>query len=353
MQRRSALLGGIGAVLALGARRVVAAGSSPTSVHPARVAHVSDYPAELAQEERGELLRQFARLGYVQGRNLALTTYDVGMLSAGSARGEPQSSPGDPFGPNPYTPFFRTGVTATQPQLVLASGVRVVSAARESGLTTPLVFWRVSDPVGLGLVATLARPGGNLTGFSRAIEKLTVKRLELLHEMVPSAQQVGFVFVAEFPSHARQAQEVTAAGARIGLRVREYSLPFSRWTHTELDALFATMRRDRIEAFLLPDLNVRASFLVELAAHYRLPTIHSLTHAVTDWGGLASYSTEATNVEDVVGYAVRILRGERPADLPVQESTRFELVLNARAARDLGLTFPRSFLLRADQVIEK
>src|SRR6185295_9390412 len=189
MQRRSALLGGIGAVLALGARRVVAAGRSPTSVHPARVAHVSDYPAELAQEERGELLRQFARLGYVQGRTLALTTYDVGMLSAGSARGEPQSSPGDPFGPNPYTPFFRTGVTATQPQLVLASGVRVVSAARESGLTTPLVFWRISDPVGLGLVATLARPGGNLTGFSRAIEKLTVKRLELLHEMVPSAQQ--------------------------------------------------------------------------------------------------------------------------------------------------------------------
>src|SRR5689334_12917213 len=182
----------------------------------------------------------------------------------------------------------------------------------------PVVFWRITDPVGLGFVASLARPGGNLTGFSRAIEKLTVKRLELLHEMVPKAQQIGFVFIADFAAHARQAAEVKAAAARVGVTTREYALPWTRWNEAELDALFATMRRDGIEAFLLPDINVLPTVLVELAARHRLPTVYSLTHVVTDWGGLAAYSTEASSVDDVVGYAVRILRGERAADLPVQ-----------------------------------
>jgi len=117
--------------------------------------------------------------------------------------------------------------------------------------------------------------------------------------------------------------------------------------------VFTAMNRDGIEAFLLPDINVRPTLLVELAARHRLPTIHSLSHVVTEWGGLAAYSTEASSVEDVVGCAVRILHGERAADLPVQEPTRFELILNARAARDLGLTFPPSLLVRANQVVEK
>src|SRR4029078_1770859 len=103
----------------------------------------------------------------------------------------------------------------------------------------------------------------------------------------------------------------------------------------------------------LPDLNAGPMTLVELAARYRLPTIYSLSHVVTDWGGLGAYSTVATDSEHVVGYAVRILRGELPADLPVQEPTRFELVLNARAARDLGVVFSPSLRVRASQVIEK
>ena len=353
MRRRSAVVGAVAASALLLWRSSGAASSASASGARARVVHVSDYPSPLAQEERGELLQAFERLGYGQGRNLELTTYDGEMLRAGSTRGSTQSFPDEQFGPNPYTPFFATRIARTQPRLILASGVRVVSAARESGLTTPLVFFRITDPVGLGFVASLARPGGNMTGFSRAIEKLTVKRLELLHDMVPAAQRVAFIFVEDFPSHVRQAAEVRAVAARVGLQLREYAVQLSRWDEAGLEAIFATMRRDGIEAFLLPDLNVLGPVLVELAARYRLPTIHSLSHVVTDWGGLAAYSTEATRIEDVVGYAVRILRGERTVDLPVQEPTRFELILNARAARDLGLTFPPSFLLRASQVVEK
>ena len=353
-RRCSAILSVIVALLASFARPSIAASSAPASTPaPARVVHVSDYPAALAQKERAELLQAFARLGFVQGRNLALMTYDVGMVVAESAHSVPQSSPGDQFGTNPYTVFLTTSIVRMRPQLVLASGVRVVSGARESGLTTPVVFWRISDPVGLGFVATLARPGGNLTGFSRATEKLAVKRLELLHEMLPSAQEVAFVFIEDFPSHARQAADVKAVAARIGVRMHEYALPSARWDEAELDALFTTMRREKIDAFLLPDTNVLPPVLIELAARHRLPTIYALSGMVTELGGLAAYSTQANSLEDVVGYAVRILRGERPADLPVQESTRFEFILNARAARALGLTFPPSLLLRADQVVEK
>ena len=113
------------------------------------------------------------------------------------------------------------------------------------------------------------------------------------------------------------------------------------------------MRRDGVEAFLLPDTNMYPQTLVRLAAKYRLPTVYSLTHVVTEWGGLAAYSTEASGFMDIVRYADRILKGAKPADLPIHEPTRFELILNARAARDLGLMLPKMLVLRASEVVEK
>ena len=163
------------------------------------VVHVTDYPRDLAQKERAALLRAFAGLGYVEGRNIELTTYDVETALVAEPRNPAQPSPRDRFGPNPYAVFFATDIPRMRPQVVLASGLRVVAAARESGVGTPVVFWRVSDPVGLGFVATLARPGGNLTGFSAATEKLAPKRLELVHEMAPNARDVGLVFIEDFP----------------------------------------------------------------------------------------------------------------------------------------------------------
>ncbi len=311
--------------------------ASTSSAQPVRrVLHVCDCPRSMVADERTELLGAFAKLGYVQGRNLELDSHDVTVAE------------------DSFATFFSRELAARPPDLVLASGVRAAEGAKTATTRTPVVFWRLTDPVGFGLVASLARPGGNLTGFSRAIDKLGPKRLELLHEMVPAARHFGVVFIADNASHRRQAGEFRAAGAALGLDVRDYGLADSRWSESSLDALFTRMRGDGVDAVLLPDLNVMPRLLVELAAKYRLPTIHSLTHVVTDWGGLAAYATEASpDLADIAGYADRILKGAKPADLPVQEPTRFVLVLNARAARSLGLVFPPTFLLRASEIVEK
>ena len=300
-----------------------------------RVVHVCDCPPTMAAAEREGLLRAFAALGFRQGQNLDLVTRDLT-----AAR-------------DSYAALLARERTALHPDLFVVSGIRVAEAAKAAALGLPIVFFRVTDPVGFGLVDSLAHPGGQLTGFSRAVESLTPKRLELLHDMLPRARQVAFVFVEDDASHRRQALALRTAGPALGLQLREYALPRNRWNPDELDGLFRRMQRDRVDAFLLPDLNMHPQTLVELAARYRLPTIHSLSHVVTDWGGLAAYATEATSTAEVADYAARILRGARAADLPVQEPTRFELILNLRAARDLGLAFPESFKLRASQLIEK
>ena len=318
-------------------------GSSPNSgaaapAQPAeqvrRVLHVCDCPSTMAASERAELIVAFTKLGYVHGTNLELTTHDV------------QSAP--------YERFLARQVTQTSPDLILASGIRVAEAAKDANPETPVVFWRLTDPVGRGLVASLARPQGKLTGFSRAIENLTVKRLELLHEMLPRARRVGFVFSSDNRSHLQQAAGVKAAGQSMGLEVIEFTLPASQWSQEPLDAMFSRIRQERIDAILLPDVIALPSTVVALVAKYRLPTIHSLTHVVTDWGGLAAYSTAPSpGMDDVAGYADRILRGARPANLPVQEAEKYELILNERAAREIGVSFPPTIMMRATTVLSK
>ena len=130
------------------------------------------------------------------------------------------------------------------------------------------------------------------------------------------------------------------------------ALPQGRWSAGPLDELFSRMRRERIDAILLPDLTLSPKLTVDLAARYRFPTVHSLTHVVTEWGGLAAYSTmDSESLSAVAAYADRILRGAKPAELPVQEPQRYELVLNERAARDLGLSFPAALRMRANRIV--
>jgi len=301
-----------------------------------RVLYICDCPGNMAAEEREGLLIALARLGYIPGRNLDFVSYDIDNKKTS------------------YAELLAQEIAAAKTDVVLASGVRIAEAARQAKGAPPVVFWRLTDPVGLGLVASLARPEGNLTGFSRAIEKLTVKRLELLHEMLPQARRIAFVSVADNPSHRRQMSEVAAVAPSLGLEVTDVARPSSRWNRDGLETVFASLRKEGVDAFLLADLNTEPRTLIELAAKYRLATIHSLTHVVTDWGGLAAYATVANGEPAAVAdYVDRILKGARPADLPVQEPSRFELVLNARAARNIGLSFPPPLLLRATQVVEK
>ena len=352
MRRRRMLnaLSLCGAVLAT--NTALGASSAPASALPYRVLHVCDGPPSMASEERAAILPALAKRGLVQGRNLELATFDFDMVGA-SPRGA-LSALGKDGGGNPYASFLKRQIARLQAQLVLASGVRVVQGAQEVGGDTPVVFWRVTDPVGFGFVKTLAQPGGNLTGFSRALESLTVKRLELLNEMLPRARRIGFLFIENYEHHMRQADDVRAAAERRGLSVINYPVSMSDWSAPTLDTVFVRMRQDRIDALLLPDINVQGQIVVELAATHRLPTIHALSHAVTEWGGLAAYTTSVpAELAAVSEYAERVLKGEKPRDLPVQEPAQFELVLNTRAARAIGVAFPKTFMLRATRVVDK
>jgi len=326
------------------------ASSAPAAWRPYRVLHVCDGPPTMASDERAAILRALAKRGLVQGQNLEFATFDFDTAGSGG-RNALSAVKGLA---NPYATFLEREIPRMQAQLVLASGVRVVQGAQEAGRETPVIFWRVTDPVGFGFVKSLAQPGGNVTGFSRALEKLTVKRLELLNEMVPRARRVGFLFIENYAHHREQADEVRAAAEIRGLKVVNYPVPMSEWSAEVLEAVFVRMRQDGIDVFLLPDINVEGRLVVELAAKHRFPTIHALSHAVTDWGGLAAYTTSASAELAVVSeYADRVLKGEKPRDLPVQEPAQFELVLNARAARAIGVSFPRTFMLRATRVVDK
>ena len=158
----------------------------------------------MAREERAVLLLGFAKHGYVQGRNLDLVTYDFESAGGGQSSGTPGKQPGADL---PYSGFLLAQMAQTRPEIILASGVRVVQGAQKSIRSTPVIFWRVTDPVGFGFVESLARPRGNFTGFSRAIDKLTVKRLELLHEMLPQARRIAFLYISDNEHHRSKLQK--------------------------------------------------------------------------------------------------------------------------------------------------
>lgn len=331
-----------------------AAEGARATTTPHRLVHVCDCPSEYASDERKALLLAFAKRGYEHGRNLDLVTFDVTVLGAEPTGRGPLSLSGRSGAGKPYADFLSKRLALRPTQVVLASGIRVAQGAREANLGTPVIFWRLTDPVGFDLVQTLAQPGGNLTGFSRAIDKLTVKRLELLHEMLPHARRIGFLWIEDFDHHRQQASEVRRAAESLGLSIVSYTLPGAEWTAERVEAVFVNMRKERMEAFLVPDVNLQPHLLVELAAKHRLPTIHSLPIAVSEWGGLAAYSTSAPDeLAKVVDYAVRIIKGESPRELPVQEPTQYELMLNAKAAREIGVSFPVTLKMRATSVLEK
>ena len=218
--------------------------------------------------------------------------------------------------------------------------------------TIPVVFLVSEDPVSLGLVASLARPGGNLTGVNFFNAELTAKRLELLRELVPAATRVA---VLVNPANAETTEsvlrDVAAAARTMGLQMKA----FNATTSPEIDAAFATLVRERPDAlFVAGDgffLSRRVQ-LVNLTVRHAIPTAFSVRQYV-EAGGLMSYGSDPLDMYRQIGvYTGSILKGAKPADLPVVQSTKFELVINAQTARMLGLTVPPTLLARADEVIE-
>jgi putative tryptophan/tyrosine transport system substrate-binding protein len=236
--------------------------------------------------------------------------------------------------------------------VIVATNTSSALAAKAATTTIPIVFIAAEDPVGLGLVASLARPGGNLTGINFFSNELNAKRLELLRELVPAATRVA---VLVNPANATVTEStlrgVEAAARAMGLQIQVLNASTSR----EIDTAFATFAHERPDAVFVgvdPFLNGRRAQLVNLASRHAVPATFA-NRDFAEIGGLISYGTNIADAFRQIGvYTGRILKGAKPVDLPVVQSTKFELVINASTARMLGLTVPDKLLATADEVIE-
>jgi putative tryptophan/tyrosine transport system substrate-binding protein len=288
----------------------------------------SDSPDGYAQRLRG--FRQgLKEAGYVEGENVAIAyRWAEGQIDR--------------------LPALATELVRQQVAVVVAPGsITIALAIKEAISTIPVVFLVGADPVKFGLVASLARPGGNMTGVNIFAQEITTKRLHLLHELLPSAVRVAMLLNPT----SGGTESLEAAAGSLGLGIQIYNASTSR----EIDAAFSTFIADRPDAlFVAGDLffNSRRVQLVHLASHHHLPTAYS-TRSYSEIGGLMSYGPDVPDAYRQVGiYAGRILKGAKPADLPVVQATRFELVINHQTARMQGIAVPDKLLALADEVIE-
>jgi ABC-type uncharacterized transport system substrate-binding protein len=240
-----------------------------------------------------------------------------------------------------------TGLSALSPEL---SGKQLELLKEKATTTIPIVMTNTSDPVGLGLVASLARPGGNVTGFSSLSPEVNTKRLELLKDAVPRLSRVGLL--RELGSGAElQLKELRAAAPALKLKLEEIETQFDA---QGLEIAFQTAKQKQVRAIITTtnrSIFVERKRIVELASKYRLPAIY-FSKEFVDEGGLMSYGeAHADMFRRSAHYVDKILKGTKPADLPVEQPTKFEFIINLKAAKQIGLTIPPNVLARADKVI--
>jgi len=235
---------------------------------------------------------------------------------------------------------------------IVAAGVPTTFAAKAATTTIPIVFLVGNDPVELGLVGSLSRPAGNLTGIDIFTSELAAKRLEVLRDLLPKATRMGvLVNPADAGASDSQLKEIEAAARAMGLQIKVHNAD----TRAEIDAAFEAMDRDRPDAVFVGTtvfLNGRRVQLAHLSTFYRLPAVYALRDFV-EVGGLISYGSDIIDSFRQAGrYVGRVLKGAKPGDLPIVKADKFELVINTRTARLLGLTLPSSLLGRADEIID-
>ena len=303
---------------------------------PAKTARIGVLLAASSQGNETQLqaFRDGLRdLGYVEGKNFQLEVrWGEGKLER--------------------LPALAAELVQLKVDIIVAASSPSVVAARQATQTIPIVMPFSSDPVGDGLVASLAHPGGNITGLSIMSAELGEKRIQLLKEMFPKvAHAMDVLWNPDYVGMRARFEQARTAAPAVGLNVRSVEVRDTR----ELDAAFEAIVRERPEALLLlvdPFTRSQRSRIVEFAAAQRLPAIYESSDFV-DAGGLISYGPNFLNqFRRAASYVDKILRGAKPADLPIEQPTTFELVINMRAAKALGIKFPDSILLRADRVIE-
>jgi len=328
MNRRTALI----ATLALGAllSPLAAEAQQPTKV-PTIGMLIPNPPADAATNIKA--FRQGLReLGYVEGQNVAIEyRFAAGRdeLLAGLA-----------------AELVRLNV-----DVIVTQGTPAARTAKNATKTIPIVTATLIDPVGSGVVASLARPGGNLTGVTSGGAELSGKGLELLRELVPRVTRIAFLWNPANPIEPVLFRETQVAAQALGLQLRSVGVP----DPSELDTAFTVITRERPGALLVtPDnmLFAHRKRIVDFAAKNRLPAMYQ-RRAWVDAGGLMSYGVSLPgNFRRTATFVVKILKGAKPADLPVEDPTRYELVINLKTAKALGLTIPQSVLIRADEVIQ-
>jgi putative tryptophan/tyrosine transport system substrate-binding protein len=237
--------------------------------------------------------------------------------------------------------------------LIMVPDTPSTLAVKNAGTTIPIVMTGPADPVGAGLVNSLAQPGGNITGLSSLSPDLSTKRLEILKDAIPKLARVGLLRAMPRPTGpSNQLKEIRAAALALNIKLEEIDTPLDP---KGLDRAFQTAKEKQITALMTPA--SRALFaerkqIVELATRYRLPAIYFQKEFV-DEGGLMSYGVDYTDLyRRAAVYVDKILKGAKPADLPVQQATKFEFVINLKAAKQIGLTLSPEFLARANQVIK-
>jgi putative tryptophan/tyrosine transport system substrate-binding protein len=231
--------------------------------------------------------------------------------------------------------------------IVTGGGTQTALAAKAASTTIPIVFVIGADPIKFGLVASMNRPGGNITGVSSLNVVVVTKQLELLHEMMPRAALIGFLVNPTNPNAPSDTRDIQAAAVALGLRVLI--------VESDFETAFVTLTNARADALVIhsdPFSFTRREQLVALASRYRLPTMYWAREFVVS-GGLMSYGGDLASTHRQAGvYTARILKGEKPVDLPVQQATKVELIINLKTAKSLGLTLPITLLGRADELIE-
>ena len=278
-----------------------------------------------------ESLRQGLRaLGYIEGKNLVI---------------EYRSADGH----DDRYPELAAELVELKVDVILTRGTPAALAAKNATGTIPVVITGVGDPVGQGFIISLARPGGNITGLSATVTEIYPKRVELLRELVPKATRIAALFNMSNPAIPHQWRQVEAAARSLGMQAQLLDVR----KQEDLRPAFDDAVRQRAAALVvgLETLTLaNAPLIVDLAAKHRLPAMYASGEFV---GGLASYGVHyPDHYRRAATFVDKILKGAKPADLPVEQPTKFELVVNLRTARALGLTIPRTVLLQVDQVIE-
>jgi putative ABC transport system substrate-binding protein len=287
-----------------------------------------------ASLHRTEAFRQGLReLGYVEGKNIS--------IAYRFAEGNPDR-----------LLALAAELVGLKVDIIVTAGGIVTRAVKEADSTIPIVMTNEGDPVGSGFVASLARPGGNITGLSTFAPELSGKRLELLKEIIPKLSRVAVFGTSTLPDNAQRLREVELAAKTFGVKLQYLDI----LARKDTEPAFRAAVKGRADAILWQVAggiaNAHRTQILQLAVKSRLPAIYQ-NSAWVDAGGLMTYSPSATDLDRrAATYVDKILKGTKPADLPVQQPTKFEFIINLKAAKQIGLTIPPNVLVRADRVIK-